>query len=118
MTSPPPRWSGFYLPEIHDIAPPMAASLDDLMALFPTLAQQVVAHLIVPNWQGNWPLEDHVDFAGRLRKLGARQSCMAGPTVWGSTCLTGCFTAMIIGQSLPTLTRKKQRYGLIWAWPR
>lgn len=70
MTSPPLRWSGFYLPEIHDIAPPMAESLDDLVALFPTLAQQVVAHLIVPNWQGNWPLEDHADFAGRLRKLG------------------------------------------------
>lgn len=70
MTSPPPRWSGFYLPEIHDLAPPMAAAVDDLLALFPTPAQRAVAHLIVPNWQGNWPLTGYADFAARLRQLG------------------------------------------------
>lgn len=65
--TPAPALSRHYLPEIHDLHPSMAAQLDDLIALFPTVAQDCIAFSIVPDWQNQEPLSPA--FAARLRAL-------------------------------------------------
>lgn len=57
-----------YLPELHDLAPPMADRLDRLINTFPAAARPHVAHLVVPDWQGRAPLHEAPAFAARLRK--------------------------------------------------
>lgn len=62
--------SGLYLPEIHDHAPVIGAASEDLLALFPAAAQALVAHSVVPDWQGRWPLDAHIDYVSKIRSLG------------------------------------------------
>lgn len=62
--------SGVYLPEIHDHAPLIGAVSDDLVAAFPLAARACIAHSVVPNWQGAWPLDAHADYASKIKSLG------------------------------------------------
>jgi len=64
-----PPLSGVYLPEIHDLAPPMVDRLDRLIAAFPAAARAHAAHLLVPDWQGTASLDSVPAFAARLRAL-------------------------------------------------
>jgi predicted deacetylase len=61
-----------YLPEIHDHAPLIGAASEDLVALFPPAARPLIAHSIVPDWQGAWPLDAHLDYVARLQALGGQ----------------------------------------------
>lgn len=61
--------SGVYLPEIHDLAPGMAARLDRMVEAFPPAARERLAWLAVPDWQGTQPLDAAPAFAARLRAL-------------------------------------------------
>jgi predicted deacetylase len=40
-----------------------------MIAAFPAAARGVIAHLVVPNWQGRQPIDADRDFAARLRAL-------------------------------------------------
>lgn len=62
-------WNRLYIPEIHDVHPGMAADLDELVALFPAPARVRIGYLIVPNWQGRYPLDADPGFAARLAGL-------------------------------------------------
>ena len=62
-------WAGFYVPEIHDLSPMMGEVLDDMAGLFAPVAWSKIAYSIVPNWQNNYALDRHPDFAARLRAL-------------------------------------------------
>jgi len=61
---------GVYLPEIHDHAPLIGAASDDLVALFPPSAQRLIAHSVVPDWQGRWPLDAYPEYASKIKELG------------------------------------------------
>jgi predicted deacetylase len=59
-----------FVPEVHDLHPGMAPTLDQLLGLLPPNAAEVAALLVVPNWQGRHPLDGHAGFADRLRRMG------------------------------------------------
>lgn len=61
-----------YLAELHDIHPGMEARLDDMLAVLPVRARERAAMLVVPNWQGRFPLDRHPDFCRRLATLPGR----------------------------------------------
>ncbi len=56
---------------LHDVSPAWSAEVDQALEL----AREVDAKpalLVVPNFHGRWPLEDHPAFAAQLRDLQAR----------------------------------------------
>ena len=59
----------FYVPEIHDIHPGMQDRLDDLLDVWPDEARKRLALLVVPNWQGRFPLEQATGFGERVARL-------------------------------------------------
>jgi len=64
-----PLLAGCYLPELHDLAPPMADRLGQMVAEFPAAARAHLANLVVPDWQGRAALDADPGFAARLRAL-------------------------------------------------
>jgi predicted deacetylase len=58
-----------YLAELHDIHPGMVSRLDDMLAALPAPAREHAAVLVVPNWQGHFPLDCHPDFCRRVARL-------------------------------------------------
>lgn len=58
-----------YLSELHDIHPGMVSRLDDMLAALPARARERAAVLVVPNWQGRFPLDCHPDFCRHLSSL-------------------------------------------------
>lgn len=69
MTTPPPTWSHFYIPEIHDVYPGMESELDAMLAVMPQAARQVAALLVVPDWQGRAPIAADGGFLARIKGL-------------------------------------------------
>ena len=59
----------FYVPEVHDIHPGMEDQLDALLGVWPEAARQHLALLIVPDWQGRYPLATAPDFVERISGL-------------------------------------------------
>ena len=55
-----------YVPEIHDVCPPLASRLDALLEMLPDTARPAAALLVVPNWAGDHPLHAYPDLVGRL----------------------------------------------------
>ncbi len=56
---------------IHDVSPAFAAEIDDALEAC-ARAGATPALLVVPNFHGEWPLEEHPRFVDRLRELAAR----------------------------------------------
>lgn len=58
-----------FVPELHDLYPGMQAELDEMLRVLPDHARDRAALLVVPDWQGRFPLAEHPDFAERVRQL-------------------------------------------------
>ncbi len=56
-----------YVPEIHDVCPPLASRLDALLEMLPDTARPAAALLVVPNWAGDYPLHAYPDLVDRLK---------------------------------------------------
>jgi len=54
------------LVSIHDVTPAFAAEVRELWGMCEGVGVQP-ALLVVPNWHGEWPLEQHADFAAWIR---------------------------------------------------
>jgi predicted deacetylase len=52
---------------IHDVTPAHESRLGGVFALLQELGIERYALLVVPNWHGAWPLEEHPGFAALLR---------------------------------------------------
>jgi hypothetical protein len=52
---------------LHDVTPRHEAAVDRMLALLASLGVPPVPLLVVPDFHGQWPLDRHPAFAGRLR---------------------------------------------------
>lgn len=59
----------FYVPEVHDIHPGMETQLDAMLEVWPDAARRHLALLIVPDWQGRYPLAAAPGFVERVSRL-------------------------------------------------
>ena len=60
---------GRYMIEVHDVYPGMAHGPGELLAALPKAARRAALLLVVPNWGGSQPLDQHPDFLRELKKL-------------------------------------------------
>ena len=56
---------------IHDVSPAFASEIEDALEACERAGARA-ALLVVPNFHGEWPLEEHPRFVERLRELAAR----------------------------------------------
>ena len=62
-------WTGFYVPEIHDVHPGMLPELEAMLGVMPAAAREVAALLVVPDWQGAAPIGAAPALLSRLAGL-------------------------------------------------
>ncbi|GAB5506241.1 MAG: hypothetical protein Rhirs2KO_14040 [Rhizobiaceae bacterium] len=77
----------FYVPEVHDIFPGMERELEAMLDVWPSGAREKLALLVVPDWQGRFPLAASPDFVKRISRLAGEKvlhgfTHSLGPEFW------------------------------------
>lgn len=72
--------AGRFLLSLHDVSPRHATACEAILADLRTWGLPPALLLVVPNFHGQWPLEEHPDFVRRLREWGdaGHELCLHG----------------------------------------